>query len=81
MSKKPEEQPKKFRVIPTQKTFAFLNLTPSFIIDNVINRWMQSLVTDTGAVPMLGKVSEGFLTIHYTYLYTTKLDIQEVEVK
>ena len=70
--------PKK-KLIPTQKTFAFLSFTPSFIIDWIINRWMKTLVLDQGVVPMLGKVSEGMIMLHYTYLFTTTFIEEEVE--
>lgn len=69
-----EEKPKAFKQIPTQRTFCFLAITPSFIIDFFVNRWLQSLVVDKGTVPMLGKVSSGTVMVYYVYLYTTKYE-------
>ena len=63
-----------FKQVPTQKTFVFPSLTPSFIIDFFVNRWLTSLVVDKGTVPMLGKVSGGSLVIVYVYLFTKKIE-------
>ncbi len=72
---KADQKPKAFKQIPTQRTFCFLAITPSFIIDFFVNRWLQSLVVDKGTVPMLGKVSSGTIMVYYVYLYTTKIEI------
>ena len=67
---------KKLKVVPCQKTFGFPVFTPSIFIDWYINRWLKSLVIDKGTVPMLGKIGEGLLITHFTYMYTTQVDIK-----
>jgi len=70
-----------FKQVPTQKTFTFPSITPSFIIDFFVNKWLSSLVVDKGIVPMLGKVSSGTFTVYYVYLFTTKIEIQDDTTK
>lgn len=66
-----------FQQVPTQKTFMFPAITPSFIIDYFVNKWLRSLVVDKGTVPMLGKVSSGTVMVYYVYLFTSKIEIND----
>lgn len=69
------EKEKPYKQVPNQKTFMFPAITPSFIIDWFVNRWLVSLVIDKGTVPMLGKVSSGTIMVYYVYLYTKKVEL------
>lgn len=70
-------KPKQYKVVPTQRTFGFPFFTPTFIIDWYVNRWLKNLVENKGCVPMKGDSIGGTFMIHQSYLFTTKIEIQD----